>query len=690
MTNKGRSAAGSAGDTRAAAVAAVGYKRPPLHTRFKKGATGNSKGRPKGRVNVADLMKSTINKCVTVRDGEGTRTMPAAEAMVRGMVAKAAQGNGPALSALLDVYDMTGRSNEITEEERAKRALHLPASFTREEHDFLFAPARERERQSCRMAAEMEDGADVPASIRAGDELVAQSKLKEALAAYRTQIAASTAVLTSDETDQKAQKELRWAGGRIGVLADRLLVSGQFAQAFEFASAATAAAATPFWAPCKDAAGHETENSLWINVVRAHAAMFLGKIEMARGLYCGFSSNRRYAITTWETSILRDFVRLRKAGHSHPLMEEVEKRFAEEGWTTQPLNTKIMPPKMKGEESVFVQVHPDHVKSGDLLLESGKPHDASAVYLRSLRKCQTANASGERADHWKQQLQIAVERVVSVVRTFIVSGRFISALETVEEAVAFAPEPLALRMLHACALMYSDRNDEARAIFLRHRGETIRDMPWETAIVQEFTAQRNAGCTRPLMREIEQLLSGNVAAAAPASQTTADSGRPDENMRALLQADDITSADRLAELGMSDEALQVYLRCLDVCRAKIAKMANAPNLRAIEDRNALLDKIATLAVGLLANREFAKALDALDGALVAMPNSPKLNIYRAHALMLLDRAEEAQEIYRRYASMKVEGKPAAGMILADFAALRRAELPHPLMAVIERRFAANE
>ena len=62
---------------------AVGYRRPPLHSRFKPGQSGNLKGRPAGRPNVKSMIERVIHQKLPVRQGEKTRKMPMFEAIRR-------------------------------------------------------------------------------------------------------------------------------------------------------------------------------------------------------------------------------------------------------------------------------------------------------------------------------------------------------------------------------------------------------------------------------------------------------------------------------------------------------------------------------------------------------------------------------------------------------------------------------
>ena len=39
----------------------VGYGKPPLHTRFQKGKSGNPKGRPRGKKNMSTLLSTALN-----------------------------------------------------------------------------------------------------------------------------------------------------------------------------------------------------------------------------------------------------------------------------------------------------------------------------------------------------------------------------------------------------------------------------------------------------------------------------------------------------------------------------------------------------------------------------------------------------------------------------------------------------
>ena len=77
----------------------------------------------------------------------------------------------------------------------------------------------------------------------------------------------------------------------------------------------------------------------WISAIRAHALMLLERVSPARAFYNSFKTDPKLVLMSWETSVLRDFVRLRKAGLFHPLMEEIEKQYASAGWTAQLQNS---------------------------------------------------------------------------------------------------------------------------------------------------------------------------------------------------------------------------------------------------------------------------------------------------------------------------------------------------------------
>ena len=46
----------------------VGYKKPPLHTRFRKGQSGNPRGRPRGSKNLSTLLTDALNEPVVVTE----------------------------------------------------------------------------------------------------------------------------------------------------------------------------------------------------------------------------------------------------------------------------------------------------------------------------------------------------------------------------------------------------------------------------------------------------------------------------------------------------------------------------------------------------------------------------------------------------------------------------------------------
>jgi hypothetical protein len=84
---------------------AVGYGKPPAHTRFRKGRSGNPGGRPRGITagRTTALALKELYRAVPVREGDKLIRMPAIQAVLRSKVALAAKGNGPAQRALIDI-----------------------------------------------------------------------------------------------------------------------------------------------------------------------------------------------------------------------------------------------------------------------------------------------------------------------------------------------------------------------------------------------------------------------------------------------------------------------------------------------------------------------------------------------------------------------------------------------------------
>jgi len=81
----------------------VGFCRPPKATRFRKGISGNPKGRPKGSLNVATALMKALREKVVLNEGGKRKTVTKLEAAVKQLVNKAASGEISALKQLLEL-----------------------------------------------------------------------------------------------------------------------------------------------------------------------------------------------------------------------------------------------------------------------------------------------------------------------------------------------------------------------------------------------------------------------------------------------------------------------------------------------------------------------------------------------------------------------------------------------------------
>lgn len=71
----------------------IGYRKPPKATRFRKGKSGNPKGRPKGSRNLLTIVTDELAERITVKENGKTRRITKGEAMVKQFLGRAMGGD---------------------------------------------------------------------------------------------------------------------------------------------------------------------------------------------------------------------------------------------------------------------------------------------------------------------------------------------------------------------------------------------------------------------------------------------------------------------------------------------------------------------------------------------------------------------------------------------------------------------
>lgn len=114
----------------------VGYGRPPAKHRFKKGSSGNPRGRPKGAKNTIpkgqglafgtqpanQMLLEEAYRTVTVREGDKVIELPVIKAVFRALGVSAMKGNRLAQATMAELV------REIEEEDRKLRVDHFAAA----------------------------------------------------------------------------------------------------------------------------------------------------------------------------------------------------------------------------------------------------------------------------------------------------------------------------------------------------------------------------------------------------------------------------------------------------------------------------------------------------------------------------------------------------------------------------------
>jgi len=126
----------------------VGYRRPPKNSRFKKGKSGNPRGRPKAKMSLAELIEHELQRPVTVEEEGERRRMSRKEAITKRALNRAITGDFSLLRALTDMipklqsFGVAGRHAEM-ESARARVTKKLEKISER-----LMARAAREEKKS--------------------------------------------------------------------------------------------------------------------------------------------------------------------------------------------------------------------------------------------------------------------------------------------------------------------------------------------------------------------------------------------------------------------------------------------------------------------------------------------------------------------------------------------------------------
>jgi tetratricopeptide (TPR) repeat protein len=147
---------------------------------------------------------------------------------------------------------------------------------------------------------------------------------------------------------------------------------------------------------------------------------------------------------------------------------------------------------------------------GDTYLTLGDLDQALKAYRDGLAITDRLTAADRSNIQWQRDLKVSINNIGAIAYQFILGRNFAMALEAADQAISLAPDQIWLYTNRAHALMFLNRVDEARALYLKYRGQqkVDGDKSWEAAILGDFAEFQKAGLTHPLMQEIQKQFAG--------------------------------------------------------------------------------------------------------------------------------------------------------------------------------------
>lgn len=100
---------------------AVGYGKPPAHTRFQKGQSGNPSGKPRKMLSDDEIVLRELASRVTVVEGGKKKRMSKLEVMLKKQVVLAMQGDPKAVQYITYFYRAASNNLAFVEQEDVMR-----------------------------------------------------------------------------------------------------------------------------------------------------------------------------------------------------------------------------------------------------------------------------------------------------------------------------------------------------------------------------------------------------------------------------------------------------------------------------------------------------------------------------------------------------------------------------------------
>jgi len=104
----------------------VGYGKPPKATRFRKGRSGNPKGRQRGDENLLSVFKRMAIKRIKIREGDRWRTITMADAIILQNYKAALQKDQIAMSNIIRLAEESGELIDRTDVKQVGRPAAFP------------------------------------------------------------------------------------------------------------------------------------------------------------------------------------------------------------------------------------------------------------------------------------------------------------------------------------------------------------------------------------------------------------------------------------------------------------------------------------------------------------------------------------------------------------------------------------